>query len=320
MGRMQKQNGAALGWFPTKQFEGYVDQGNALVAECDGRVVGHVLSRDSYSGRTDVGAIYQVAVDSEYRRQCVAAAMVAEVFRRAAYGCRLFCCWCAQDLEGANRFWESLGFVPIAFRTGGRGKLGKGKPRQHVFWQARVRAGDDHPWWYPHQTKNGAMREDRLVFPIPPGTRWSDAVPVVLPEEARPPAGFIEAEQKRLGEAKQSRRKPRVKEAERPRMSIIVRGKIKWVDRPASSTSPTPPPVVAEEPIVKEKPAPRKVLKHEKAAIAFCRELRDRWAERVAEEPHLIAADAGKYAVALPSAGGVESLPMPARRALPAAA
>jgi hypothetical protein len=37
------------------------------------------------------------------------------------------------------------------------------------------------PWWFPSQTSAGSIREDRLVFPIPPGTHWSDAKPIILP-------------------------------------------------------------------------------------------------------------------------------------------
>src|SRR3954470_24739077 len=46
----------------------------------------------------------------------------------------------------------------------------------------RIRQGDTTtPWWFPSETKGGSMMEDRLVFPIPPGTHWSDAKPIVLP-------------------------------------------------------------------------------------------------------------------------------------------
>src|SRR5205823_2331237 len=86
------------------------------------------------------------------------------------------CLWCAQDLD-ANYFWESLGFVPIAFRTGSQKKR-----RVHIFWQKRIREGDvETKWWYPCQTSGGAIGDDRLVFPIPPGKRWNDEMPVVLP-------------------------------------------------------------------------------------------------------------------------------------------
>src|SRR5688500_11858992 len=103
------------------------------------------------------------------------------MFDHAAYGCRLFCCWCAQDIE-ANHFWESLGFVPLAFRSGSRTRGKGGKPRVHIFWQKRIRAGDTTtPWWFPSQTSGGASREDPLALPMPPGMDWSDVVPLVLP-------------------------------------------------------------------------------------------------------------------------------------------
>src|SRR5207244_769959 len=79
---------------------------------------------------------------------------------------------------------------PIAFRTGSRTKgksaAGKKAPRIHIFWQKRIRAGDaTTPWWYPSQTGGGEMREDRLVFPIPPGVSWRDVLPVVVTESAK---------------------------------------------------------------------------------------------------------------------------------------
>ena len=99
------------------------------------------------------------------QRGLIGATLLKAMFDRAAYGCRLFCCWCAQDIE-ANHFWESLGFVPLAFRAGSRQK-----DRVHIFWQKRIRAGDTTtPWWFPAQTTGGSIREDRLVLPIPPGS------------------------------------------------------------------------------------------------------------------------------------------------------
>ena len=81
------------------------------------------------------------------------------MFDRAGWRCKLFCCWCAQDIE-ANRFWESLGFVALAFRAESRQKR-----RVHIFWQRRIRAGDmTTPWWFPSPTSSGSIRQDRLVF------------------------------------------------------------------------------------------------------------------------------------------------------------
>jgi len=43
------------------------------------------------------------------------------------------------------------------------------------------------PWWFPSTTTGGSVRADRIVLPIPPGVKWHDAMPIVLPglEEAR---------------------------------------------------------------------------------------------------------------------------------------
>ena len=147
--------------------------------------VGYLMGADRYFKRDDVGIIYQMNVLPQRQRGFIgAAAAQSPQFERSAYGCRLLshCCWCAQDLP-ANRFWEAMGFVPLAFRTGSAKK-----ERVHIFWQKRIRAGDTTtPWWFPSQTSGGAIREDRIALPIPPGTHWSDAKPLVLPgmESAR---------------------------------------------------------------------------------------------------------------------------------------
>src|SRR5688572_30043655 len=201
---LQKQYNKALGFFPRAQMEGYVRSGWVLVAEQgrDGeterrrdevrggasstpslrhsvssslpRPLGYIASRDRYLKRDELGVIYQLCVERGAQRSLVGAALVRAALDRSAYGCRLFCCWCAQDLA-ANHFWESLGFVPIAFRGGSTGKK-----RVHIFWQRRVREGDTTtPWWFPAKTDSGAMREDRLVFPIPPGLSWRDEMPML---------------------------------------------------------------------------------------------------------------------------------------------
>src|SRR5688500_9586753 len=142
---LQKPHVKALGYFPTQQFEGYIKMGGVLVAEVeDGNerlglglrlglrpdeahpnhnpnlnrpLLGYVISRDRYLKRDELGVIYQLCVAPGAQRKLVGATLVKEVFARSAYGCRLYCCWCAQDLD-ANYFWESLGFIPIAFRAG----------------------------------------------------------------------------------------------------------------------------------------------------------------------------------------------------------
>src|ERR1700759_2153209 len=118
-----------------------------------------------------------------HQRGLIGATLVKAMFDRAAYGCKLFCCWCAQDIE-ANRFWESIGFVPLAFRAGS-----EKKSRVHIFWQRRIREGDTTtPYWFPSQTGGGSIREDRLVLPIPPGMKWDDEMPRLLPAGELPVA------------------------------------------------------------------------------------------------------------------------------------
>src|SRR5206468_12042720 len=156
-----------------------IKAGHVLVAEDEAKQpVGYCIGHDQYFKRDDVGIIYQLNVVPGRQRGFVGATLLRAMFDRAAYGCRLFCCWCAQDIA-ANRFWEAMGFVPLAFRAGS-----EKKSRVHIFWQRRIRAGDvTTPYWFPSQTTGGSIREDRLVLPIPPNTHWSDAKPMVLPGE-----------------------------------------------------------------------------------------------------------------------------------------
>src|SRR5688500_3270310 len=170
---LQKRHHKALGFFPREQMRGYVEGGWVLVAwassPCSSTEsqdtgwkpvpLGYCISRDRYLKRDELGVIYQLCVVPGHQRSLIGATLVKEVFARSAYGCKLYCCWCAQDLA-ANYFWESLGFVPIAFRAGSDKKR-----RVHIFWQRRIVDGDATPWWYPCQTNGGAIREDRLVFP-----------------------------------------------------------------------------------------------------------------------------------------------------------
>jgi hypothetical protein len=247
--------------------------------------VGYCIGTDQYFKRDDVGIIYQMNVATEYQRSLVGATLVKAMFDRAAYGCRLFCCWCAQDIE-ANRFWESLGFMPIAFRAGSRGK-----GRVHIFWQRRIRQGDTTtPLWFPSTTSGGSIREDRLVFPIPPGVHWSDELPRILPTAGVPGAGVLTAgapgeAQKLIGQqAKRARRAGGVK-SEPPKPPRAL-----WftvADLPAPATKPKRQ---ARRPSQR---APKQ--KNHPAHVAAARELRDRWLEHVNEGLKVLGAGRGKY-------------------------
>ncbi len=305
MDSLQKKTTKQVGWMPTKQFEGKVKAGHVLVAVVDSSElivdrnadersslstinsqpstpVGYLIGNDQYFKRDDVGIIYQINVLPEMRRSLVAASLLKAQFERSAYGCRLYCCWCAQDIE-ANRFWEAMGFVPLAYRAGSEKRGAKGGARVHIFWQKKIRGSDDAVnWWFPAKTDQGALREDRIVLPIPPGTHWSDAKPPVL-TEAQPSQPLIE--ERTTGRT----RGPRIKKEP----AAPVSRKVHFVPPGA-----TLPPVVDEkkdEPVEKPK-VKRKKAKIDPKYIAAARELRDRYLEQVNEKGFRLEST-GKYEV-----------------------
>jgi hypothetical protein len=281
---LQKLHTKQVGWMPTKQFEGKIKLGHVLIAEesrtaddaddADKKLnssvlsvksavksVGYCIGNDQYFKRDDCGIIYQLNVMPQKQRGFIGATLIKAMFDRAAYGCRLFCCWCAQDIR-ANHFWESIGFVPLAFRAGSRGKQ-----RIHIFWQRRIREGDTTtPYWFPAQTSAGSIREDRLVLPIPPGTHWRDVMPIVLPQE------------KPVLEDRIPRQLRTLKVRKHPKTAL---GRL-------SFAAPKP---------AKEKPskAQRQKVKNAPRLVSAARELRDRWLERVNELP---LTSRGKYDIA----------------------
>jgi hypothetical protein len=306
--RLQKLHAHMVGWMPTQQLEGKIKAGHVIVAwasrPCSPEdmaatamlreePVGYCIGHDQYFKRDDVGIIYQMNVVPAKQRGLIGATLVRAMFDRAAYGCKLFCCWCAQDIE-ANDFWESLGFHPLAFRAGSRGKR-----RVHIFWQRRIRAGDTTtPYWFPSQTSAGSIREDRLVLPIPPGVHWRDAMPVVLPG-AKEQALALEAP------SGNSIRKPKPR-VERDRGIAQLNG-----------ISFLPPPPPAQE---KPKRAHKPKAKNDPKLVAAARELRDRWLERVNADPSGLESG-GKYDVSRALSDERSTVQvLPATPALPAPA
>ena len=264
---LQKQHNKALGFFPRAQMEGYVRNGWVLIAEdaATGTPLGYCASRDRYLKRDELGVVYQLCIAPSAQRGLIGASLIKAVFERSAYGCRLYCCWCAQDLA-ANYFWESMGFVPIAFRAGSTGKR-----RVHIFWQRRIVDGDATPWWYPSKTESGAIREDRLVFPIPPGTDWKDVKPIDLPR----------AETPQLEATRAVKAKPKARPI--PRRANVPMGGFRFqTDPPPAQPKPRAP-----------KEARAKI---DPRLVSAARELRDRYLERV-NQNLLPASPAGKYDV-----------------------
>ena len=303
---LQKMHGHMVGWFPAKQIETYIGNGHILIAEDEapgGTPVGYCIARDQYMKRDDVGVIYQLNVLPLRQRHLIGASLIKACFERAAYGCKLFSCWCAQDIQ-ANYFWESIGFIPLAFRTGSRAKQ-----RIPIFWQRRVRDNDDAggaPYWFPSQTSAGAVGEDRIVLPIPQGTHWRDAKPLILPGMPVPsggpdlpktlPGGALvrpRPEQPRLTKAHAAAiarsKSKHLSTAPTGKAAVITSRGVKYIDRADAvpeEVEPTPKPK-----------RPRKERhKNDPKYIAAARELRDRFLEQINTERMLPAAH-GKYDV-----------------------
>jgi ribosomal protein S18 acetylase RimI-like enzyme len=269
---LQKRHSRTVGFMKTMAIEGKIKARQVIVAEdARGERVGYCMGQDQYFKRDDVGIIYQLNVAPGRQRGFVGATLLRAMFDRAAYGCRLFCCWCAQDIE-ANRFWEAMGFVPLAYRAGSADKK-----RLHIFWQKRIRGGDNEtPWWFPSQTTGGAMSADRIVLPIPPGTHWSDAKPIVLP-------GVSAADEPKKLSGPPAARTPAP--VARPKPKAVSRGSLLFFTPP-----PTPKPEKPEKKPREKKPK----QKNDPRLVAAARELKDRWLERVNAGEYLFES-AGKY-------------------------
>ena len=313
---LQKNYRRRLGFMRTSWLEQRVGAGQVLVAEEVGSselVVGsaeqtcslpttnyqpptpqgYIISQDKYNKREELGLVVQLCVAPGAQRKLIGATLLKAAFDHAAYGCRLFCCWCAQDIE-ANRFWESVGFVPLAYRAGSEKKRKGG--RVHIFWQKRIRQGDvATPWWYPTETTGGAIGEGRIVLPIPPGKHWSDELPTLLPREQLPVARSQLPGKKRLA---------------LPSLTTGNRQLATSVPKPQAITRSSglrfgPAPEAVSEQKPKEKKAPEKRVrpKNDTKLVAAARELRDRWLEHVNAGGSLLES-AGKYDVArvLPAA------------------
>jgi hypothetical protein len=326
----QKANGRALGFLPTTAIEGKVRAGQVLVAEATGEdeggtmkgeggagtapafsdssfslppssflPVGYLIAADRYLKRDEVGYVTQLCVVPGRRRSLVAAQLLQAQFDRSAYGCRLYGCWCAQDLEAASAFWAAMGFAPIAFRTGSMAGGRRSQPRVHIFWQKRIRAGDEAtPWWYPSQTGGGALRADRLAFPIPPGVSWRDVGPIVLDDKSGDGAvgGDVPAVVGDAPAVAASRRakRPKPKPAPKPLLRSPTHAGGLWFEEEGVEivAATDDPPPADERPARAAKPKPT----IDPRLIAMSRELRDRWTERQADAPAALAT-AGKHDV-----------------------
>jgi GNAT superfamily N-acetyltransferase len=340
--RLQKLHAKQVGWMPTQQLEGKIAAGQTIVAwasrPCSSQdmagtamlreePVGYCIGQDQYFKRDDVGIIYQMNVVPGAQRKLIGATLLMTMFERAAYGCRLFCCWCAQDIE-ANYFWESLGFVPLAFRAGSREKVKGG--RVHIFWQRRIRAGDCvTPYWFPAQTSAGSIREDRLVLPIPPGMHWRDVRGLGILPEQKFAAPRDDAGHRCSGETPKPHLKPQV-----PTRRRVQFGPPSSAEQGGQQAGPGGAVAEAETVVVNAKPKRERKsgakAKNDPKLLAAARELRDRWLEQVnapGGASVLVEAGRGKYdvsralpdkTIAMPGRGCAQALPQSLPQALPA--
>ena len=341
---LQKVHRKGLGFLKMPALVGKVEKGEILIAEevtghlsldtrgqlsnregptsdqypvTSDKRLGYIIGVDRYFKHDDVGIIYQLNVVPGRQRKFVGAALLNAMFDRAAYGCRLFCCWCAQDLA-ANKFWEAMGFVPIAFRAGSEKKR-----RVHIFWQKRIREGDTTTqWWYPSETSGGSMGENRLALPIPPGKHWSDEMPVILPSteadcgkgaelaaarDLRNSGCGLNAKTLTGPKSSSSIRNPKSEIRNQPKLLTTASIGLRFVATPVAIEKV--PPAVA--PSVPRKRSPKR--KNDPKLIAAARELKDRWLEHVnAGGAELISE--GKYDLtrALPEPGEAKALLLPA--------
>jgi hypothetical protein len=318
---LQKKQARQVGFFPTKAIEGKIAAGQVIVAEAgEDRVtrwqgdkvkevspchpvtpspghtspLGYLIGQDQYFKRDDVGVIYQINVLAEYRRSLVAATLLKAQFERSAWGCKLYCCWCAQDIE-ANRFWESMGFVPLAFRAGS-----EKKGRTHIFWQKRIRQGDDAtPWWFPSKTSGGAIGEDRIVLPIPPGVGWRDVMPRMLPQEGDDRRDAEDAEKKgKHGRAARSTGKA-VVSSKPPVRAVVQFGPPGMEPMPMVTKTNEAASDALAKTAKREKPK-RARRKCDPKIVAAARELRDRWLDAVNAGQANVPLAVGKYEVCRP--------------------
>jgi hypothetical protein len=153
------------------------------------------------------------------------------------------------------------------------------------------------------------------VLPIPPGTHWSDAKPIVLPG-----ASGVEG----LGTpAEGSTQRLALPDANRPRSSRRPAAKKNGAEKPPTLLrgfhfASTAQPQVAAAAAVKPERKKRPQVKNDPKYVAAARELRDRWLEHVNAGETIVLAQ-GKYDVSrtLSVVEGSRAIAGPAAAALP---
>ncbi|MEM1099357.1 MAG: hypothetical protein AAGH92_11280 [Planctomycetota bacterium] len=205
-----------------------------------------------------------------------------------------------------------------------------------IWWQRRVRVGDERTeYWFPPETRAGAMGEVRLSFPIPPEVSWREVMPVVLPGSGEREARLLALEDAvkaadaalRSPRSKKggSERGPSKRDAEQAAAGSSPRA-VKTLAVSGFGVGASPEPEVrrdeqreaaAREAEAAEEAAEREARERQKRAaldalkaerrkndpamVAMARELRDKWQEQSAQgglvAGWLADRSAGKYDV-----------------------
>jgi hypothetical protein len=205
----------------------------------------------------------------------------------------------------------------------------------HIFWQKRVHVGDTQtPWWYPSVTGAGAMREDRIVLPIPEGGHWGNTRPMVLPELPATPhdqeieKDAVETDDPSVPEEELVGKKRWPEGIEEREDGLYEKGKRLMTAEMMRAEQGSPPRGVFMKlpgtKLVKElpRPLPRKrkkarrvKRKHDPRLMEAARDLRDRWLSYVNTKA-LLLPTAAKYEVGrrkMPVTPDAFVLPMPTR-------
>jgi hypothetical protein len=170
--------------------------------------------------------------------------------------------------------------------------------RIHIFWQKRIREGDTGPgatpWWFPSQTTGGAIRENRLVIPIPPGTHWRDAKPLILPgmDDANGTEDSRAENDEGTERARSSRRRKRVVIG--MKQKSINTGGLRF-QSPEEQADQDARLKRAASKATRKRRRPTKTTNDPKH-VAAARDLRDRFLEAVQRDPSLLL-EHGKYDV-----------------------
>lgn len=169
LNHLQSRFSHQLGYLPLVALEKRCETHDVWIGFENGQPAGYILGRSPYLRRADLAIIYQSAIEYDARRKLIGTLLVEAWVRSLPATVTQVTCWCAQDID-ANLFWESLGFLPIAWRAGS-----VSKQRVHIYWN-RPLLDDLAELWVPEQTANGLMRGPREVHLLEPGQDWNDPI------------------------------------------------------------------------------------------------------------------------------------------------